>query len=92
MAIELSEKQIKAGWQIVKFGEIAKQCKEKVDRDTNPFERYVEGSHMDSENLRITRWGVFGEDYVGPAFHRIFRKSLLSYHLHRLSAGYLPFD
>jgi hypothetical protein len=27
MAIELSEKQIKDGWQIVKFGEVAKEVK-----------------------------------------------------------------
>jgi len=79
MAIELSEKQIKDGWQIVKFGEIAKQCKESVDRENNPFERYVEGGHMDTENLRITRWGEFGDHYVGPAFHRIFRKGQILY-------------
>nr|WP_321396997.1 restriction endonuclease subunit S [uncultured Desulfobacter sp.] len=79
MVVELSEKQIKNGWQIVKFEEIAQQCKEKVDRDNNPFERYVEGGHMDSENLRITRWGTFGNDYVGPAFHRVFRKGQILY-------------
>lgn len=79
MTIKLTEKQIKEGWQVVRFGEITKQCKETVDRDNNPFERYVEGGHMDSENLRITRWGVFGEDYVGPAFHRIFRKGQILY-------------
>lgn len=79
MAIKFSEKQIQDGWQIVRFGEIAKQCKENVDRDNNPFERYVEGGHMDTENLRITRWGEFGDHYVGPAFHRIFRKGQILY-------------
>ena len=54
-------------------------CKQKVDRDNNPFERYVEGGHMDSENIHIRRWGEFGEDYVGPAFHRIFRKGQILY-------------
>lgn len=64
---------------MVKFGDVVRQCKESVDRDNNPFERYVEGGHMDSENLHIHRWGEFGVDYVGPAFHRIFRKGQVLY-------------
>jgi hypothetical protein len=39
--------KLKPGWEIVKFGDVVRQCKEKVDRDNNPFERYVEGGHMD---------------------------------------------
>ncbi len=66
-------------WPIVKFGDVVRQCKESVDRDNNPFDRYVEGGHMDSENIHIRRWGTFGEDYVGPAFHRIFRKGQVLY-------------
>jgi type I restriction enzyme, S subunit len=63
----------------VYFGDIAKQCKESVDRENNPFERYVEGGHMDSECLTIKRWGVFGDHYIGPVFHRIFRKGQILY-------------
>lgn len=70
---------LKTGWQKVKFGDVVRQCKEKVDRENNAFERYVEGGHMDSEDIHIRRWGVFGEDYVGPAFHRIFRKGQILY-------------
>lgn len=70
---------MKPGWKMVKFGEVVRQCKETVDRDTNPFERYVEGGHMDSENIHIRSWGEFGTDYVGPAFHRIFRKGQVLY-------------
>lgn len=64
---------------MVRFGDVVHQCKEKVDREDNPFERYVEGGHMDSEDIHIRRWGEFGEDYVGPAFHRIFRKGQVLY-------------
>ncbi|OCH56318.1 restriction endonuclease subunit S [Vibrio sp. ZF57] len=64
---------------IVKFGDVAKQLKESVDRDSNPFERYIEGGHLDSDSLRIKRWGVFNGDYVGPAFHRVFRKGNILY-------------
>jgi type I restriction enzyme S subunit len=39
----------------------------------------VEGGHMDSEDIHINRWGEFGIDYVGPAFHRIFRKGQVLY-------------
>lgn len=66
-------------YKVVKFGDIVRQCKESVDRNCNPFERYVEGNHMDSENIHLRRWGNFGNDYVGPAFHRIFRKGQVLY-------------
>jgi len=70
---------MKPGGTMVKFGEVVRQCKESVDRDNNSFERYVEGGHMDSESIHICRWGEFGADYVGPAFHRIFRKGQVLY-------------
>lgn len=63
----------------VKFGEIARLSKESVDRENNPYSFYVEGGHMDSEDLRIRRRGVFSDDYVGPAFHRIFKKGQVLY-------------
>src|SRR3712207_4375731 len=75
----LKNASLKNGWRMVKFGDVVRQCKEKVDRENNPFERYVEGGHMDSEDIHIRRWGEFGEDYVGPAFHRIFRKGQVLY-------------
>ena len=75
----MSAKSLKPGWKMVKFGDVVRQCKESVDRDNNPFERYVEGGHMESEDIHIHRWGEFGVDYVGPAFHRIFRKRQVLY-------------
>lgn len=63
----------------VAFGDVVQQCKESVDRDKNPFKRYVEGGHMDSDSIHLRRWGEFGIDYVGPAFHRIFRKGQVLY-------------
>lgn len=70
---------LKPGWQLMKFGDVVRQCKESVDRDNNCFERYVEGGHMNSENIHIQIWGEFGSDYDGPAFHRIFRKGKVLY-------------
>lgn len=63
----------------MKFGDIAENTKNSVDRDNNPFQRYVEGGHIDSEDLQLKRYGVFGEGFVGPAFHRIFRKNQILY-------------
>lgn len=65
--------------QIVKFGDIAKCSKATVDRNDNPYNFYVEGGHMDTEDLRIRRVGTFSDDYVGPAFHRVFKKGQILY-------------
>ena len=52
----------------VKFGDIVKDVKVNVDRMNNPYEYYVAGDHMDSEDLTIHRKGRFATDDVGPAF------------------------
>lgn len=75
----MTSQELPKGYEVIKFGEIAQQCKESVDRENNSFDKYVEGGHMDSNNLRISRWGTFGDQYVGPAFHRIFRKGQILY-------------
>jgi len=58
MAIELSEKQIKDGWQIVKFGDIAKNISKRVEPSETDLEVYVGLEHLDPQSLRITRRGV----------------------------------
>ena len=63
----------------VKFGDVVKDVKENVDRAKNPYEFYVAGDHMDSEDFRIHRRGKFATDDVGPAFVRIFRPGQVLY-------------
>jgi len=71
MAIELSEKQIKDGWQIVKFGEIAKEVKSTTkDPAGEGLEFYVGLDHLDPQSLRIARKGIIAED--NPSFTRRF--------------------
>jgi type I restriction enzyme S subunit len=71
MAIELSEKQIKDGWQIVKFGEIAKEVKSTTkDPAEDGLEFYVGLEHLDPQSLRISRKGIIAED--NPSFTRRF--------------------
>ena len=64
---------------IVKFGDIVKDVKNNVDRTNNPYEFYVAGDHMDSEDLNIRRRGRFATDDVGPAFVRIFEPGQILY-------------
>jgi type I restriction enzyme S subunit len=61
-----------AGWTRVRFGEVVRQVKTKVDPETAGIERYVAGEHMDTDDLRIRRWGEVGDGYLGPAFHMRF--------------------
>ena len=71
MAIKLSEKQIKDGWQIVKFGEIAKEVKSTTkDPAGDDLEFYVGLDHLDPQSLRIARKGIIEED--NPSFTRRF--------------------
>ena len=63
----------------VKFGDVVKDCKEKIDRNNNPYDFYVAGDHMDTEDLVIRRKGRFATDDVGPAFIRLFRSGQVLY-------------
>jgi len=62
-----------------KFGELVRDVKVSVDRANNPYEFYVAGDHMDSEDFRIHRKGCFATDDVGPAFIRVFRPGQVLY-------------
>lgn len=70
---------LKSGWRRVKFGDVVRQCKDKVDPETSGLERYVGGEHMDTDDLRIRRWGEIGSGYLGPAFHMRFRPGQILY-------------
>ena len=71
MAVELSEKKKQEGWQVVKFGQIAKEVK-KTTKD--PFEDglqyYVGLEHIDPQSSRIQRRGIIAED--NPTFNKRF--------------------
>lgn len=64
---------------IVKFGDIVRDVKINIDRTNNPYEHYVAGDHMDSEDLTIYRFGNFATDDVGPAFTRLFKPGQVLY-------------
>jgi type I restriction enzyme, S subunit len=66
-------------WKTVKFGDVVRQVKDKVDPQTSGLERYVAGEHMDTDNLHLRRWGDIGDGYLGPAFHMRFKPGQVLY-------------
>lgn len=75
LALELD----RSVWKRVKFGDVVEQSKEKVDPADGTVSRVVAGEHMDSDDLRIHRWGGVDDGYLGPAFHRRFRPGQVLY-------------
>lgn len=63
----------------MKFGDVVNDVKINVDRANNPYEYYVAGDHMNSEDLTIRKRGQFATDDVGPAFIRIFKPGQVLY-------------
>lgn len=70
---------LKPGWRKVKFGDVVRQSKEKADPDTSGLTRYIAGDHMDTDDLRLRRWGEIGSGYLGPAFHMRFKPGQVLY-------------
>ena len=63
----------------VLFGDVVKDIKINVDRNNNPYEHYIAGDHMCSEDLTLRTKGTFATDDVGPAFTRIFKPGQILY-------------
>lgn len=66
-------------WLKVRFGDVVREVKATVDRDTTDHTRFIAGEHMGSEDLHLRTWGDINGDYLGPAFHRMFRKGQVLY-------------
>lgn len=69
----------RSDWELVKFGDIAVQQKQKVDRENTYLTRYVKGEHMHSEDLHLREWGELTDEYLGPAFIRKFEEGDILY-------------
>jgi type I restriction enzyme S subunit len=61
------------------FGEIVREVKENVDRNNNPYNYFIAGEHMDTDELHLLRRGTFAGSDVGPAFTRIFKPGQVLY-------------
>ena len=69
----------RSDWQVVKFGDVAIQQKQSVDRVNTDLTRYVKGEHMYSEDLHLREWGELKDEYLGPAFIRKFEEGDILY-------------
>jgi type I restriction enzyme S subunit len=69
----------KSKWPRVRFGDVVRQIKDVVNPSNSGLERYIAGEHMDSDELRIRRWGTINSDYLGPAFHMRFKPGQVLY-------------
>src|SRR4029077_178269 len=67
------------GWSRVAFGDVVRQVRDRVDARSSGLERYVAGEHMETDDLRLRRWGEITEDYLGPAFHMRFKPGHVLY-------------
>ena len=54
----MTEQQLPKGWQMVKFGDIAKHISKRVEPSETDLEIYVGLEHLDSDSLKIKRHGV----------------------------------
>ena len=70
---------IPVGWHKVRFGDIVRNVRVRVDRKNCELDKYVAGEHMETDDLHIKKWGTIGEDYLGPAFNQKFVKGQILY-------------
>lgn len=54
----MTEQKLPDGWQIVKFGDIAKHISKRVEPSQTDLEIYVGLEHLDPDSLKIKRHGV----------------------------------
>ncbi len=71
--------KLKKGWTRVAFGDVVRQARDRVEPETSGLERYVAGEHMDTDDLKIRRWGIIGNGYLGPAFTMRFKPGQVLY-------------
>ena len=75
----MSDRSLPDDWLWVRFGDVVQQVKDKVDPQTAGLTRYIAGEHMDTDDLRLRRWGDVDDGYLGPAFHMRFKPGQVLY-------------
>jgi type I restriction enzyme S subunit len=55
--LESANGSLPKGWRSVRFDELAQMVNERVDPSATDAEIYVGLEHLDSESLKIRRWG-----------------------------------
>ena len=85
----------RSNWTRVRFGDVVRKSKEKVNPTLGEVEYYVAGEHMETDNLHIDNKGIIGDGYLGPAFHMRFHPGHVLYGSRRTylrKVAYADFD
>jgi len=75
----VSDKSPLATWKQVRYGDVVRKVSDRADPESSGLTRYVAGEHMDTDDLRVRRWGTIGEGYLGPAFNMRFKPGSVLY-------------
>lgn len=65
----LKNKQLKK----VNYCNVAEKLMRRIDPVSYGIERIVAGENLGSEDFKIRTWGIVGKDFLGPAFHVLFK-------------------
>lgn len=63
----------------VRFADVAVKMTRRIDPLNADIERIVGGENLESEDFKIRSWGIIGRDFLGPAFHILFKKGDILY-------------
>ncbi len=63
----------------VKFADVAVKLTRKINPEQDGIERIVAGENLESDDFKIRTWGVVGRDFLGPAFHVLFKSGDILY-------------
>ena len=64
----MTERTLKPGWNTWRFDQMATNLVERVDPGNTTLQRYVGLEHLDSDSLKIRRWGT-PDDVIGEKLH-----------------------
>ena len=73
-------------YPLVKFGDVVRQVKDKVDPQTAGLEHFVGLGHIASKNLHIRRWGLVAK---GTTFTNTFHRGQLLFGKRPANSGNL---
>jgi len=66
-------------WPTVRFGDVIKKVNETCDPLSSGLDRYVSGSHIETDITIIRKWGDINDGYLGPAFNKKFQPGQVLY-------------
>jgi restriction endonuclease S subunit len=63
----------------VNFCDVTEKLMRRINPIESGIERIVAGENLESEDFKIRTWGTVGKDFLGPAFHVLFREGDILY-------------